>query len=181
MSQTEIDIVRQSFQPILEDTTRVGDLFYKRLTETAPDVVAIFGNYFDNGGNKFQVISEVVNRHMRSLLSMRVTPGGQMAPVPPAVRQLGQRHAKHAITDAQFAHMKEALLWTLEEVLGGEFSAETRTAWSHAYDTLAEMIQLAMTLPETAEEEAFARMTNALSDENSTDAITKFFGRTLAE
>jgi nitric oxide dioxygenase len=177
MVQTEIEIVRQSFKLVSADVSLVGDLFYRRLTETAPDVVSIFGTYFDGGGDKFQVISEVVDRHLRSLLSMRVTPGGQMAPIPPAVRQLGQRHAKYAITDVQFAHMKEALLWTLEQVLGRDFSPETRDAWSHAYDSLAEMIQLAMRQPEAAEKEAFARAADAPADGDGVDPIMKFFGR----
>lgn len=176
MVQTEIEIIRQSFNRLAPAASLIGDLFYKRLAETEPDIVLIFGNYFDNNGSKFQVISEVVKRHLRSLLSVPVTPGGQKAPIPPAVYQLGQRHAKYAITDLQFTKMKEALLWTLEQILKQDFSPETKDAWSHAYDNLAEMIQQAMTQPGEPQKCAFLRTAEAPFDKNFEEMLSKLFG-----
>ena len=180
MVQTEVEIIRRSFNRVAPSAPLIGELFYKRLTETAPDIVLMFGDYFDSG-SKFQVVSEVVNRHLRSLLSVPVTPGGQKPPIPPAVYQLGQRHVKYAVTGAQFAKMKEALLWTLEQFLGPDFSPETRDAWSRAYDNLADMIQRAMAQPEKPEKYAFLRAENASSNEHLEDAISRLYGRILAD
>lgn len=181
MTPSEIEVIRQSFSRLAPSAPKIGELFYKRLTDTAPDIVLVFGDYFDSGGSKFQVVSEVVNCHLRSLLSVPVTPGGQKPPIPPAVYQLGQRHVKYAVTGAQFAKMKEALLWTLEQFLGPDFSSETRDAWSRAYDNLADMIQRAMAQPEKPEKYAFLRAENASSNEHLEDAISRLYGRILAD
>jgi hemoglobin-like flavoprotein len=186
MSRKGIELIRQSFTILADDAPRVGELFYQRLNETAPDIIQAFGAYFDGGGSKFQVLSEVVNRHLRSLLSMPVTPGGQKPPIPHAVRQLGQRHAKFAVTGLQFAKMKEALLWTLEQALGPAFTPETREAWSGAYDTLADMIQRGMLAPDAAATpepgaDVFARLGAAPPvREEHDDLVAGFFKRTAA-
>jgi hemoglobin-like flavoprotein len=187
MSRNGIELIRQSFSILSDDASRVGEVFYQRLNETAPDIVQVFGAYFDGGGSKFQVVSEVVNRHLRSLLSMPVTPGGQKPPIPPAVRSLGQRHAKYAVTDVQFAKMKEALMWTLEQVLGAAFTSDAREAWSVAYDNLADMIQRGMVQtgpgPQAAASmersaDVLARAGGAPVNSEHDDLIAKFFKRT---
>jgi hemoglobin-like flavoprotein len=183
MSRNGIELIRQSFSILADDAPRVGEVFYQRLNETAPDIVLVFGDYFDGGGSKFRVVSEVVDRHLRSLLSMPVTPSGQKPPVPPAVRELGHRHAKFAVTGEQFAKMKEALLWTLEQVLGAAFTPETREAWSAAYDTLADMIQRGMLQPAAAVNsetgvDVFTRTASAPASSGHDDLVASFFRRT---
>jgi hemoglobin-like flavoprotein len=183
MSRNGIELIRQSFSILADDAPRVGEVFYQRLSETAPDIILVFGDYFDGGGSKFRVVSEVVDRHLRSLLSTPVTPSGQKPPIPPVVRELGQRHAKFAVTGEQFFKMKEALLWTLAEILGPAFTPETREAWSAAYDTLADMIQRGMAPSAAAANSesgvgAFTRAVNAPVNSGHDDLVASFFKRT---
>lgn len=105
------------------------------------------------------------------------------------VRSLGQRHAKYAVTDAQFAKMKEVLLWTLEQMLGSAFTPETREAWSAAYDNLADMIQRSMRQPDASANagpgaDVFARagIESGIELVNSgrADLVADFFKRTGA-
>ena len=55
MTQTDIELIRQSFDRLTPYAALIGDLFNKRLAETAPDIASIFGSYFEERGNKFQV------------------------------------------------------------------------------------------------------------------------------
>jgi hemoglobin-like flavoprotein len=55
----------------------------------------------------------------------------------PSVQALGQRHRGYGVTAGQYGPVGAALLWTLEQGLGSDFTAETKAAWAEAYTTLA--------------------------------------------
>lgn len=144
MPQRQIEIIQGSYQQITPISSVVGEKFYNRLFEIAPELRPMFDGAFAGPGGKFRVISQVVERHVRALVSQPVTPMGEKPPILPAMMELGRRHANSPITGEHFDKMKEALLWTLEDVLGDNFRHETRECWSSAYDGVADMIQRAM-------------------------------------
>jgi nitric oxide dioxygenase len=49
------------------------------------------------------------------------------------------------VTTADYAVVGEALLWTLEQGLGEEFTPEVRSAWANVYDLLAATMQAGAT------------------------------------
>ena len=52
--------------------------------------------------------------------------------------RLGERHKGYGVTaEQQYAPVGAALLWTLEQGLGPDFTPETKTAWTEAYTALA--------------------------------------------
>ena len=51
----------------------------------------------------------------------------------PAVEDLGRRHASYGVCEAHYATVGSALLWTLEQGLGSEFTSEVRAAWAAMY------------------------------------------------
>ena len=60
------------------------------------------------------------------------------------VRDLARRHAGYGVREEHYATVGAALLWTLEQGLGEEFTPETRDAWAAAYGLLSGvMIQAA--------------------------------------
>lgn len=61
----------------------------------------------------------------------------------PAVRDLGRRHKGYGVSDDHYAPVGAALLWTLEQGLGGDFTPDVRTAWTEAYTTLAGVMKAA--------------------------------------
>jgi len=62
----------------------------------------------------------------------------------PAVRALGKRHAAYDVHEEHFAPVGAALLWTLEQGLGDDFTPEVKDAWATAYGVLSSvMIQAA--------------------------------------
>lgn len=187
MTPRQIRLVHESFQKLVPIATEVGETFYARLFEIAPETRQLFANAFRGRSNKAQVISEVVNGHLRSLLSRPVT-NARMT-ISPAMRELGRRHAHYNITPAHLAKMKEALIWTLERKLGDHFSAEVKEVWCSAFDDVALMMQQAIAEsdnPDAAKEGCiFARVerqsavpeTNAAPETD--DGIDSFFGQRI--
>ena len=55
----------------------------------------------------------------------------------PAIRDLAVRHVKYGVKLADYDAMWEALLWTFEQVLGKDFTAAVKEAWTVCFDELA--------------------------------------------
>jgi nitric oxide dioxygenase len=55
----------------------------------------------------------------------------------PAVRDLAVRHVEYGVKLSDYDALREALLWTLEQALGEDFTAAVREAWTTCYDELA--------------------------------------------
>jgi hemoglobin-like flavoprotein len=53
------------------------------------------------------------------------------------VEQLGRRHVTYGVTADHYAPVGEALLWTLEQGLGAEFTPSVKAAWTEAYLALS--------------------------------------------
>jgi nitric oxide dioxygenase len=53
------------------------------------------------------------------------------------VRDLGRRHAHYGVEPEHYATVGAALIWTLEQGLGPDFTLATRRAWIAAYSLLA--------------------------------------------
>jgi hemoglobin-like flavoprotein len=179
MTPKQIKTVHESFQKLVPIVAEVGEAFYERLFEIAPETRALFSDAFGGNGNKAQVISEVVNRHLRSLLSKSVT--NERVMISPAMRELGRRHASYHITPTHFARMKEALMWTLERKLGKDFPPEVEEVWSTAFDNIALMMQQAIAesnAPQAVEPGCiFARIANQSGEQSVGDAMASFFGQ----
>jgi hemoglobin-like flavoprotein len=60
----------------------------------------------------------------------------------PVVQDLGKRHVGYGVTDSMYDTVGEALLWTLGEGLGDDFTEDTKSAWTETYVLLATVIVL---------------------------------------
>jgi hemoglobin-like flavoprotein len=53
------------------------------------------------------------------------------------VRTLARRHHRYGVREEHYASVGAALLWTLEQGLGFDFTPDVRRAWATAYDLLS--------------------------------------------
>ena len=63
------------------------------------------------------------------------------------IRSLARRHVGYGVTDAHYASVGAALLATLEQGLGTDFTAEVRDAWTAAYEALSSTMIAAASKP----------------------------------
>jgi hemoglobin-like flavoprotein len=141
MTPSQIRLVQKSFVRIEPIATEVGARFYNRLFRMAPETRALFKGDMSYQHAKFMsVIRELVNLHLRALISLPVT-GLDGEAAMPGIRNLGRDHAKFGVVPAHFGLMRTALMETLEEVLGEEFTPEIQVAWAEAYDVMAKVMK----------------------------------------
>ena len=132
LSAGDIALVQASFQRVLPIADEAAALFYARLFELDPSLRSLFRNDLKAQG-----------RALMGMLRVAVAGLTRLDQIVPAVQALGRRHAAYGVTDAHYATVASALLWTLERGLGDAFTPETRAAWVAVYTLLAGTMQQA--------------------------------------
>ena len=59
----------------------------------------------------------------------------------PAVSDLGRRHVVYGVTDEHYSSVGRALIGTLEQVLGADFTPEVKEAWTTVYNVIADTMK----------------------------------------
>jgi hemoglobin-like flavoprotein len=108
-------------------------LFYGRLFELDPSLPLLFRGDMREQGRK-----------LMQMLTVAVRGLDRLETIVPAVQALGRRHVAYGLTEAHFATVGAALLWTLEQGLGSAFTPEVADAWASVYGVLATTMQGAM-------------------------------------
>lgn len=127
VSADQIHMVQSTFSQVEPNAAAVAQIFYTRLFEIAPHVRPLFKHAMDEQGMKLMHILSVAVRNLHNL--------GEIVP---AVQALGQRHVAYGVQDADYQAVGAALLWTLEQGLGDQFTPEVREAWTTTYTLLAQ-------------------------------------------
>lgn len=126
MTPQQIDLVQSSFKKVVPIAGTAADLFYGRLFEIAPEVRSMFPD--DMREQKIKLMT---------MLGTAVSNLHRLDTILPAVKDLGQRHTGYGVTAAHYAPVGAALLWTLEQGLGADFTPEVEAAWTETYTALA--------------------------------------------
>lgn len=126
MTPQQIELVQTSFKKVVPIAGTAADLFYGSLFEIAPDVRPMFPE--DMKEQKIKLMS---------MLGTAVTNLHKLETILPAVKALGERHKGYGVTAAHYAPVGAALLWTLEQGLGADFTPEVKAAWTETYTALA--------------------------------------------
>jgi len=126
MTREQIRLVQESFGKIEPMAPQVADLLYRRLFEIAPHLRALFPvNLADQ------------NEKLVTMLALAILNLHQIEEIAPAVRELAWRHVTYGVTEDDYKPVGEALIWTLEQTLRGQFTPPVRAAWLAAYKLLS--------------------------------------------
>jgi nitric oxide dioxygenase len=126
MTPAQITLVQESFDKVSPVADAVAALFYGRLFQIAPEVAPLFKGDMIEQGRKLMATLAVVVRGLDDL--------GELLPT---ARRLAVKHVEYGVTADQYGPVGTALLWTLSQGLGDEFTPETEAAWSEAYGALS--------------------------------------------
>lgn len=126
MTPEQVQLVRSSFARIAPIKDQVAALFYRRLFELDPGLRPLFKGDMAAQRAKLMVALGAV-----------VASLDRLARILPAIRQLGRQHAAYGVRPDHYATVGEALIWTLEQAQGADFTTATRRAWTDAYGRLA--------------------------------------------
>jgi hemoglobin-like flavoprotein len=126
MTPKKITLIQSSFSQVLPINETAANLFYTRLFELDPSLRYLFkGDMTDQGKKLMATLKIVVNSLDR------------LEAILPAVQELGRRHVGYGVEDYHYETVGTALLWTLRQGLGEQFTPEVEAAWGTAYLLLA--------------------------------------------
>lgn len=132
MTPQQIELVQSSFAKVAPAADDVAVIFYNRLFELDPDLRPLFKGDMQEQGAK-----------LMKMIGMAVNSLNDLGSIVPAVQNLGKRHVDYGVKDADYDTVGAALLWTLEQGLGDDFTPECKEAWTLTYTTLADTMKAA--------------------------------------
>ena len=128
----QINLVQSTWSKVLPISETAAELFYNRLFEIDPTTKLLF-----NGDMKTQ------GRKLIEMITAAVNGLNDLDSLVPIVQYLGRRHSGYAVHQKQYGSVGSALLWTLEQGLGEDFTPEVKEAWTETYTLLAEVMKTA--------------------------------------
>jgi methyl-accepting chemotaxis protein len=126
MNATQIALVQDSFAKVQPTAQATAELFYKNLFEIDPQLKTLFKGDMQQQGEK-----------LMGMVASAVAGLGDMDALTPVLQALGQRHAGYGVKPADYTHVGEALILTLEQGLGRAFTKRVREAWVAVYAELS--------------------------------------------
>lgn len=126
MTPIQLDLVQSSWEKVVPIAPDAAKLFYGRLFEVAPSVRALFKSDVEEQGKKLMSIITTVVRGLKQFDRLEMT-----------VWQLGRRHVAYGAVEAHYQVVAEVLIWTLEQGLGKDFTADVKAAWLAALNIIA--------------------------------------------
>ena len=133
MTPEQILLIQASFAKVLPIADTAAALFYGRLFELDPSLRPLFQGDMREQGRKLMTMLRVVVNGLHRL--------DQLVP---AVQELGRRHAAYGVADVHYDTVATALLWTLRQGLGDDWTPNVEAAWVVAYTLLADTMKAAV-------------------------------------
>lgn len=132
MTPEQITLVQTSFGKVVPIREQATSLFYGRLFELDPSLKPLFKGDMKQQGVKLMAMIAT------AVASLRALEG-----IIPAVQALAKRHVGYGVQPSHYATVGAALLWTLEQGLGADFTPEVKDAWAACYGLLSGTMQQA--------------------------------------
>jgi hemoglobin-like flavoprotein len=128
MTNNQIEQVQKSWKMVAAmEPIVVGNLFYNRLFEIAPEVRPMF---------RHASIDEQ-SRKLLSMINYVIIKLNKLDDIIDEVKKLAQRHVQYGVQDEHYSIVGSALLWTLEAGLADNWNNELKEAWTVCYTILA--------------------------------------------
>ena len=126
MNPRQVELVQSSWASVEPIAEAAAEIFYSKLFALDPSLMALFKGDMKEQGRKLMTMIGFAVRSLTRLDTLI-----------PAVQGLGRRHAGYGVRDTHYDTVATALLWTLQQGLGKQFTDEVREAWATAYGVLA--------------------------------------------
>ena len=130
MTDDQKTLVYESYAKVRPNAPAVAAMFYQHLFELKPNLRPLFKGDMNEQGRK-----------LMAMITTAVSSLDHVEAIVPAVQQLGIRHAAYGVAAADYDTVGAALLWTLEQGLGQDFTPPVREAWSVCYAMLADVMK----------------------------------------
>ena len=131
MTLKQKQLVQNTWGKILPISESTATLFYERLFELDPSTRPLF---------KHTNMREQ-RKHLMHAIGTMVNGLNMLDELIPVASALGRRHVAYGVTDEHYSSVGRALIWTLERVLGADFTPEVKEAWTTVYNVIADTMK----------------------------------------
>ena len=136
MTDAEIRLVKQSWKTLRAiDPVIVGDLFYSKLFIANPSLRNMFPKKMDEQYTK-----------LMDMLSVIIARLDRMDELNEDIAAMARRHVHYGVRPAHYKLVGNALLWTLRQGLGQDWTLDVEQAWTKCYSNLADTMMRATEL-----------------------------------
>jgi hemoglobin-like flavoprotein len=136
MTPQQVALVRQSFAKVVPIREQAAALFYDRLFAIDESTRPLFRGDMKSQGAKLMAAIGAVVKSLDRIETMLDD-----------LRALARRHDRYGVGEEHYASVGAALLWTLEQGLGPDFTPEVQEAWATAYGLLSSAMIAATSEP----------------------------------
>ena len=130
MDSTQVNLVKTSFEKVAPISSAAAGMFYARLFELDPDLRPLFRGSIEEQGRK-----------LMQVLAVAVGSLDKLDALLPTVRALGAKHNTYGVREKDYETVGTALIWTLEQGLGEDFTPPVREAWVETYGLLSNVMK----------------------------------------
>lgn len=130
MKAEELKLVQDSLPLIRPMADQIAKSFYLHLFEIAPQTKRLFTGDMDRQGTM-----------LMTSLDLAVSGLGDMENILPSVHALGERHYSYGVKPEYYQSAVESFVWSLEQHLRDQFTAELKEAWRVAFQALADAMR----------------------------------------
>ncbi|MCF6147581.1 MAG: hemin receptor [Candidatus Kuenenia sp.] len=129
MRADQIALVQKTFAKVQPVSDKAAEMFYRHLFELNPSFKLLFKRDIKKQG-----------RMLMQMIDFAVKGLDDPETILPTIQDLGKRHVGYGVKEEDYDTVGEALLWTLEQGLGSDFTQEVKEAWGEAYKLLASVM-----------------------------------------
>lgn len=129
LTQKQIRLVQDSWKTITPVSQQMGEEFYAKLFENAPELKPLFKSDPKDQAMKLMF--------MLSYLVYRLE---QLPELKEEIIKLAARHKGYGTEPQHYTIIGETLLWSLKKNLGELWTPETAEAWTKTYTIIAELM-----------------------------------------
>lgn len=130
MNAAQITLIEDSFALVAPIAPVAADLFYARLFALDPTLEKLFP-------------TDLSEQKKKSMMMLQVAVASLRKPdqLIPALQSLGRRHVGYGVQPSHYETVGAALIWTLEQGLGSNFTPEVKAAWIALYGVVSNTMQ----------------------------------------
>lgn len=129
VSQEQKVLVQESFKVVEKISDVAADIFYQRLFDIEPELRSLFSEDLREQKTK-----------LMGALKVLVNTLDNPDKLIPILEDMGRKHKSYGVVEDHFVPVADALVWTLEEGLGADFTEEVRHAWTALYSAIASIM-----------------------------------------
>ena len=128
MKESEIIIVKRTWKVFREiDPAIIGDVFYSKLFSYSNGLRKMFPRNMDQ---QYRKLMDMINTIVARL--------DKLDEMTSEITAMAHRHVQYGVRPGHYKLVGSALLWTLKQGLGNDWTPEVETAWSKCYTLLSE-------------------------------------------